>query len=87
MQKKRITLALVMQHLQHMNQTMIGEFKGVRGSIAALDRKIDSVDQKLTRRIDSLHRKFDTQISNMDERLDDLEIVQIPRLKKAVGIR
>ena len=55
-----------------------------------LTTRIDAVDNKLTKRMDVLERKIDfisVQIGNIDKRLDDVEVIQIPKLKKAVGIQ
>lgn len=45
--------------------------------------KFDQLEQK----VDRNHVILSTQITNLDERLDDLEVVQVPKLKKAVGMR
>jgi hypothetical protein len=58
--------------LEHM-QTQHQE---VLGEFANVRREMTGMERRLTRQIDRI-----------DERLDDIEVVQIPMLKKAVGAR
>ena len=70
-----ITSAIILQHMQAMEQRIMEKFSKV-------DDRFDRLEQK----VDRNHVILSTQIANLDERLDDLEVVQVPGLKKAVGI-
>ena len=81
-----ITPAILLDHMRGMEQRLKVDFrKELQGEIHSFDEKlsnrIDQLDDKLTRKIDVLS----VQIGNMDERLDHIEVVEIPKLKKAVG--
>ncbi len=71
-----ITWAIVLQHMQGMEQRLVERIDGV-------EIKVD----RLAVKVDQNHAILSTQIANMDARLDDLEVVQVPKLKKAVGMR
>lgn len=65
----------------------------MRGMEGRLIQHIDSVKSELTVRMDRLadkvgriHVNLSTQIDGIDRRLDDLEVIQVPKLKKAVGM-
>jgi len=82
-----ITLAVLLQHMQGMEQRLMNVIQEVEKKLTT---RIDAVDNKLTKRMDVLERKIDfisVQIGNIDKRLDDVEVIQIPKLKKAVGIQ
>ena len=89
--KPRITLRIVFEHILHMEQRLTQRIDGVE---QRLTKRIDGVESSLTQRIDKLERKVDrnhiqisAQIDALDKRLDDLEVVQIPTLKRAIGSR
>ena len=79
---KRITLAIVLQHMQNFQQTILKEFGGMKKDISTLKQDMKDVKDGLF----VLNRKFDTAIPNMDKRLDDAEL-DIINIKKVVGIR
>ena len=82
-----ITAQVLLTHMQGMEQRLTEKIEGVE---TRLNGKIDGVETRLEKRIDGVERKVDMaliQIGNIDERLDDLEVVQVPKLKKAVGMR
>ena len=71
-----ITLRDVITHMQGMEQRLSREIASVRLDLTALEVKVD--------------RGFaliQMQLHNIDERLDDIEVVQIPTLKKATRIQ
>ena len=51
-----------------------------------LEDKIDGVEKRLTNRIDGLSRNLNMQLDNIDERVQDIEINQLPAIKQHVGI-
>lgn len=78
-----ITLHTVLQHMQGMEQRLTAQIDAVRmdlkNDIHLLDVRLQTVEQKVN--------VISAQIENMDHRLDDLEVVKVPKLKKAVGMR
>ena len=73
--------------MQNMQGVLTKEIREVRtdlgGRIDRLENKVDRLEKK----VDQNHAILSMQISNLDERLDDLEVVQVPTIKKAVGIK
>ncbi len=70
---------MLLEHMQAMERRICSDF----------DSKLAIMNADLGGKIDFLVRQstlFTTQNKNFDERLDDIEVVQIPKLKKAVGI-
>ncbi len=89
MEKKprRITLAVLLSQMQGMKYELVQRIDGVKHD---LSQRMDGMEKRLGSRIDRLERKTDlisVQIENMDARLDDIEVFEIPKFKKAVGIR
>ncbi len=89
-----ITLRTVLEHVQALHGEMLSRFADVDRRFAAVDRRFVNIDQRfdtlerrLSQRIDRVERNLTLQIDNIDKRLDDIEVVQIPLLKKAVGAR
>ncbi|GEM_PF-699222 len=84
-----ITPAILLQHMQGMErrimQHMDARFAQVDSRFSLMDKRFDAIDARLSK----LERKVEllsVQIGNLDERLDDLEVVKVPMLQKAVGI-
>lgn len=75
-----ITSAVLLDHMRGMEGRLHTEIKEVR-----LDLR--STEARLIDRIDRVERNLTVQIEGLDHRLDDIEVSQIPKLKKAVGIR
>ncbi|MDD5103179.1 MAG: hypothetical protein PHX93_02145 [Candidatus Peribacteraceae bacterium] len=66
----------------------------MRGMEKRLTQRIDIVRNDLTVRMDRMENKVErvyvdlsSQIEGLDHRLDDIEVSQIPKLKKSVGMR
>lgn len=72
----RIALRTVLEHVQAQGGALMSFRSEMKKEFDAVHEKIDGVERHLTRQIDGL-----------DKRLDDIEIVQIPKLKKTVGAR
>lgn len=71
---------------QRLRTEMNWRFEGVDQQFHGMGKRFDVVDQRLNR----LERKVDLlsiQIHTIDSRLDDIEVVQLPALRQAVGIR
>lgn len=77
-----ITPAILLQHMQGMEQRLLHRIDDVKIDLTSFKTEVNGRLDKLDRRISLLS----VQIGNLDERLDDLEVVQVPILKKAVGI-
>ncbi len=71
-----ITVAMLLQHMQDMEGRIISRFDHTDARIAKLETKVDHN-----------HLIVTTQLDNIDARLDDIEVVQVPALKKAVAGR
>jgi hypothetical protein len=82
-----VTGRILLSHMQGMQQNMKQHMQDMEQRlnqrIDKLDLKVDRLDEKLGRKIDLLS----VQIGNIDERLDDIEVVQLPKLKKATRMR
>ena len=84
---KDITLAMILDHMRNMEQRLLGKIQDVETKLSG---RMDGFEKKTNDRFDRIERKLDivvVQISNVDERLDHAQIVEIPKLKKAVGIQ
>lgn len=75
-----ITLLTVLQHMQAMEQRLIERIEGVRDDLSG---RIDRLEAK----VDHNHIQVTAQLDAIDRRLDDVEVVEIPKLKKAVGMK
>jgi len=85
--KRGITSAILLDHMRGMEGRLVQRIDGVESK---LTQRIDGVENSLTIRMDRLERKVDwitIGITNMDERLTDIEVVQIPKIKKSIGMR
>ena len=72
-----------MDHMQGMERRLQSEIGGVRSDLA-------KTEARLTTRIDRVERDITwikVSVENIDKRLDTIEVVQVPRLEKAVGMR
>ena len=86
-----ITLAMIMKHMQAMEGRIMQNMQGMelrlrdefRSGLSRLESKVDRNHDIVMRN----HAQTTLQIDNVDSRLDDLEVVQVPKLKKAVGMR
>lgn len=76
----RITLRTVIDHMDR-------KFELVDMRFDAVDKRFESLENRLNDKIDGVERRLTRQIDGLDKRLDDLEITEIPKLKKAVGAR
>ena len=82
-----VTPAVLLQHMQGMEQRLRDEF---RSGLQSLEDKVDRNHEEARRNHEEARRNHAivmTGLDNIDERLDDIEVVQVPKLKKAVGIR
>jgi hypothetical protein len=87
MARTGIALGVVLDHIRGMSVKMDTMKKELMEKI---DGKVNGFRNELVPRIDRLERKVDfigVQIGSLDERLDDLEVVQLPAIRKKVGIR
>lgn len=83
----RITLRTVLEHVQALHGEMMMKFAGVDKRFEAVDLRFESFENRLNDKIDGVERRLTRQIDGLDKRLDDIGIVQIPKLKKTVGAR
>ncbi len=84
-----ITPAILLKHIMAMRGDFTAQMQAMEQRIMMKFEKIDVRFDEINARLSQLERKVEllsVQIGNLDERLDDLEVVQIPMLKKAVGI-
>jgi len=80
---RAITSAVLLDHMRGMEGRLIQHIDSVKTELSV---RIDHLDIHM----DRLERKVDwinVSITNLDERLTDIEIVQIPKIKKAIGMR
>ncbi len=77
--KDDITLKTILEHMRGMEERLRAEINGVRTELKGDIREVKNE----IRRVEAV---LSNQISNIDARLDDIEVVQVPKLKKAVGM-
>ncbi len=78
-----ITLVTVIQHMQGMEQRLTGRIDGLEKRFDGLETKVDRNHEEAMRN----HTQTMIAIDNIDARLDDLEVVQVPAIKKVVGMK
>jgi hypothetical protein len=78
-----ITPAVLLDHMRGMENRLKTELKreigSVRTDLSHLTTRIDRVERDIT--------WIKVSVDNIDKRLDTIEVVQVPRLEKAVGMR
>ncbi len=94
----KITLRTVFEHVQALHGEMLTKFAAVdkrfvslegkmKSGFKAVHEKMDTGFKEVHQKIDASTRRLSTQISNIDQRLDDVEIKEFPKLKKALAAR
>jgi len=78
-----ITPAVLLQHIQAMEKRLVVRMEDVRVGLKADVRAVGERVVLVEKKVDLAR----VQIGNIDERLDDVEVVQVPMLKKAVRMR
>ena len=78
-----ITPAVLLQHIQAMEKRFVVRMEDVRTELKADVRAVGERVVLVEKKVDLAR----VQIGNIDERLDDVEVVQVPMLKKAVRMR
>ncbi len=77
MKKQRgVTPAILLEHMRHMEERIMN----------AMDTRFCKVDIRFSG-LEQQNAQILYQIDNIDKRLDDIEVFQIPKLKKAVRFR
>jgi septal ring factor EnvC (AmiA/AmiB activator) len=95
-----ITVSTILQHMQGMEERIMTKVDSLDRKVDRLERKVDGLEKKadlLEKKVDGLeqsvrglhrnHLQTMTGLDNIDARLDDLEVVQVPMLRKAVGMK
>ncbi len=82
MASDEITNDVLLEHIQAYGL----RFDSIDARFDQLEKKLDGVEQRLTNRIDGLSRNLNMQLDNIDERVQDIEINQLPAIKQHVGI-
>lgn len=83
-QDNEITLAMILQHMQGMEHRLRTEF---RTEIGTLRIELKTDISSLSNKVDRHYTLLSGQIDAIDKRLDDVEIVQIPNIWKAIQTR
>ncbi|MDD4287619.1 MAG: hypothetical protein PHO20_06220 [Candidatus Peribacteraceae bacterium] len=89
----RITLAIVLDHIQAMRGDFATRMDRMEQRMDRMESRMDRMEGNIDhlkenmRRMDRKVDLISTQVTNIDARLDDLEVVQVPKLKKAVSMR
>lgn len=78
-----ITPAILLQHMQGMEQRIMTRIDGLEAKHDNLEVKVDRIEAK----VDRNHSQTMVALDNIDSRLDDIEVVQVPAIKKAVGMK
>ena len=77
-----ITPKILLEHMQGMQQALTREIQRVDGKVDVLAEKIDANEGRAEQR----HAVVIAALDNIDERLDVIEIEELPKIKKTVGI-
>ena len=72
----RITLRMIFEHVQNLSQRMGDMEQSLRESINRVEKKVDRN-----------HLQVMSQLDTIDSRLDHLEVVEMPKVKRTIGIR
>ena len=83
MPAQRITLRVVLQHMENMQSVLLKEIRKVDSRVDGLGRRMDVFEQKADRR----HRLVMTGLDNIDRRLDDVEVKELPRIRSKLHLR
>lgn len=75
-----ITLRTILDHMRAMETRMTTSISSVDQRLQRLEQKVDQRMQKLEQKIDLLF----VQNENIDERLDDIEVVQLPAIRQKI---
>lgn len=84
-----ITLKTVLQHVQMLAQNIFAMEQRLSTRIDSLEKKMEKLELKVDRNHEQAMRNHAITVvglKNIDDRLDDLEVVQVPAIKKAVGM-
>ncbi len=84
--KDDITLKTILEHMRAMEDRLISRIEGAEDRLGSRIEKVETGLKNLNFKVDQNHVQVMTQLDNIDARLDDLEVVQVPKLKKAVGM-
>ena len=77
--KGDINVQVLVGHMQAMERRLSDRIDHVQADIKRVENNLNRVEGKVDLSL--------VQTSNQDIRLDDLEVIEIPKLKKAVGMR
>ncbi|MDD5055441.1 MAG: hypothetical protein PHZ00_04210 [Candidatus Peribacteraceae bacterium] len=91
-----ITLLTILQYMQAMEERLIAriakvefEVGGLKITIGGLETNVEGLNHEvmnLGERVEKGFAQVSLQIDNMDKRIDDIEVVELPAIKKVVGI-
>ena len=82
MASDEITNDVLLEHIQAYGL----RFDSIDARFDQLEKKLDGVEQRLTNRIDGLSRNLNMQLDNIDERIQHIEITELPAIKQHVGM-
>jgi predicted nucleic acid-binding Zn-ribbon protein len=68
--------------MQGMQQALMREIQRVDGKVGALTKKVDANEERAQQR----HALVMVSLDNIDERLEQIEIGELPKIKQAVGM-
>lgn len=74
---------MVMNYMQSMEQRIMSRIDGLETKVDRLGEKVDRLEAK----VDRNHTQNMNALDNIDARLDDLEVVQVPAIRKVVGMQ
>jgi hypothetical protein len=82
-----ITPATLLQHMQGMETRILTV---LRSELSDVQSELKTEIQEVKADVRRVEQKVDlalVQIGNLDARLDDIEVKELPKLKKVVGMR
>ena len=85
-----ITMLTILRHMQGMEERLTTRIVKVEQDVGGLKIEVGGLKTEVGGLRTEMVRGFATlslQIDNLDKRLDDLEVNEMPKLKKAVGMR
>jgi hypothetical protein len=79
-----ITPKILLEHMRGMEHRLVEKLNNTENGIRSdMKEQFNVVNIRLDR-LESKVSLIQVQIKNMDERLDDLEVVQVPKIRKSI---
>lgn len=82
-----ITPLILLRHMQTMEGRLLEQIGAVRNDLSDFKQDVKRRFDALNTKVDRHHTILSMQINNINERLDDMEVGEIPKIKQRIGMR